>query len=713
MALVAVAAAMLMAVAGLPALSIADQSVTFPAAPYEGLQLTFTVAGAELGPGEEMENIPGATWGPGVIYRNGKYTGGPITVTGTATGAAGAYGYLEASLTGSTTRITFNAPEGAWSKDFKLTVDDPGSYSSVGLTITIQRFSKYDAIRVAATLNNPNPVTTSTEPTPSTSLTPSGSPTPAGKRPCNEAVRAYDLDPTAGIGTTFDYDDIQRQFEKAISDYERDAKSTAFAQDNILGTLPALAWLGNQGGATSVVNKQFVFTTDADREKWKVRLPKPKEVSPGTERALYEAIYAFSKKEQRKLTPGDVLYLALQQRNGNVKDAMLLAHNTLRSLSRMEQTMGNTDFEWTLVEHNPAFIGDYLEPLVDPAPLGEGQNTGSWYHMFGTAYFEMQARGTWGAYTLVQMSGDATSDQVTELTQQMLQILRKDPKLQVPANQTLYSKLANQVEQVARKYIFGSPDDPAKYCYNVVGAKIGAWLYQKRLLIKPAIQAPPVPPSGATIPTFPFGPLPLGNRPRGWDPAKVDPDTIISSSPLNITWSDGRETMILDQASQSLYGYFPVSVLPQWEADDETWGIVWTNTGSDSYRLTLEAADSGWAHLTRQHGSRTLVYPIELTAGEKLTLTIDPTSPTEPIKRADGSAIVPVETLPAETEPEPDRDQGLWPPLILAAIGLVSLLVTVGVVVLLVVLSRRGRRPPTMRPPHMGPPNMGPPTTRH
>lgn len=346
--LVAVIAAMLMVLAGLPAASVADESVTFPTVPYEGLQLTFTVAGADLGAGEEMENIPGATWGPGVIYRNGKYTGGPITVTGTATGAAGAYGYLQASLTGSTTQITFNAPETAWSKDFRLTVDDPGSYSSVALNLTIQRFSKYDAIRVAATLNNPNPVTAPPEPTPS-SLTPSPSQTPSGKRPCTEAVRAYGLDPNVGIGTTFDYDDIQRQFDKAISDYERDAKSTAFAQDNILGTLPALAWLGNQGGATSVVNKQFVFTTDSDREKWKTRLPNAKEVSPGTERALYEAIYAFNRQEQRKLTPGDVLYLALRQRNGNVKGrdatgaqhvAVLGAHGTDHGQHRLRMDAG-------------------------------------------------------------------------------------------------------------------------------------------------------------------------------------------------------------------------------------------------------------------------------------------------------------------------------------------------------------------------------------
>lgn len=84
----------------------------------------------------------------------------------------------------------------------------------------------------------------------------------------------------------------------------------------------------DQGGLTSTVNRQFVFTSDADQQTWSNRIPKPAEVTFGTERALYEAIFAFHRDNQRKLTPGDVFHLALQQRRGDAKEAMLLAHNT-------------------------------------------------------------------------------------------------------------------------------------------------------------------------------------------------------------------------------------------------------------------------------------------------------------------------------------------------------------------------------------------------
>lgn len=664
----------------------AGQTVTFPSTPYEGLQFTFTVSGAQLGTPEELKEIPGVTEGAGRIYRDGALTGGPVTVTGYATGTAGAYGYLQVSLAGSKEdSLAFNAPATEWRKDFSFTVADPERYYDLTLNISIQRFSRFDSITVSANFVNPNP------PSQAPTLEPSPSPTPSGKPPCPEAVSAFSLDPNASIGMQYDYADIRQQFDQAIIKYEKEATRTAFAQDNILGTLPAVAWLGNQGGATSLINRQFVFTSDADREKWKSKLPSPTEVPFGTERALYEAMFAYQRDEHRRLTPGDVLFLALEQRQGDAKEAMLLAHNTLRSLARMEQSLGNTDFEWTMVEHNPGFITQYLSPLVDPAPLGEGQNTGSWYHLFGTAYFEMQARGTWGAYTLVQLTGDALDDRITELAQQIARVMKNDPNLQLRANQTIVSKAANEIEQVARKHIFGSPDDPAKYCFNVTGAKIGAWLYQQRLLIKPAIQPPPSPPPGVTIPTI-FGPLPLGSRPGDWRFDQHDPDTVISSSPLNITWSDGQDTMVLDQGSSSLYGYFPVHVFPQYEADGQTWGMIWTNTGTDAYRLTLQASQSGWAHLTRVHGNQAFVYPIELAEGETLTLQVDPDSPTAPLTRADGTQVLPIELAP-EPVPEPDRDNGDLTLVVLG--GLVVALLGGGLVALGLALARRRRATPS------------------
>lgn len=302
----------------------------------------------------------------------------------------------------------------------------------------------------------------------------------------------------------------------------------------------------------------------------------------------------------------------------------------------------------------------------------------------------MQARGTWGAYTLVQLTGDALDDRITELAQQIARAMKDDPNLQLRANQTLVSKAANEIEQVARKHIFGSPDDPAKYCFNVTGAKLGAWLYQQRLRIKSAVPAPPAPPPGVTIPTI-FGPLPLGNRPPGWRIDQHDPDTVISSSPLSITWSDGTDAMVLDQGSSSLYGYFPVHVFPQYEADGQTWGMIWTNTGTDAYQLTLRASASGWAHLTRTHGNQVFVYPIELSEGETLTLHVDPDSTTVPLTREDGTEVLPIELIP-EPVPEPDRDDGDLAFMVVAIILLTVLgggLIAVGVL-----LARRRRAVP-------------------
>ncbi len=676
-----------------PTASSQEGTVTFPSSPYEGLQLTFTVSGATLGVPEDLENIPDITYGAKRIYRDGTLASGPLTVTGYATGSAGAYGYLEISLTGSAQRVEFAAPESEWRQDFSLRVDNPEYYSDLTLNISIQRFSKFDSIGVSANFLNPNPLV---QPPPTY-------PTPAnlGKPPCPEAVEAYSLDPNTGIGIQYDYADIQQQFDQAITTYEQEASSTAYVQDNIGGTMPALAWLGNQGGATSVINRQFVFTSDADRQKWSTRVPTAAEVSPGTERALYEAIFAYHNQQQRKLTPGDVFYLALKQRNGNAKEAMLLAHNTLRSLARMEQSMGNTDFEWTMVEHSPGFITEYLAPVVDPAPLGEGQNTGSWYHMFGTAYFEMQARGTWGAYTLVQWTGDELNDRITELAQQIARTMKDDPNLQLRANQTLLSSAANEIEQLARRYIFHSEEDPPKYCYNATGAKIGAWLYQQRLRVEPAVTLPSGPPAGVTIPTI-FGPLPMDNRPPGWKLSQPDPDTIIMSSPLSITWTDDQNTMVLDQSSASLYGYFPVHIFPQYEEADQTWGAIWTNTGTDAYQLTLQASQTGWAHLTRVHGNDVLTYPMEVTEGEIFTLQVDPDSPTAALQRQDGTLVEPL-LLAGEELAEPDRDDGTMATLVIGALVLLGGGALLTLIVVLVARRGRQRQQPVAPAPARGP----------
>jgi len=617
---------------------VQSQSVTFPAQPYEGLQITFTISGASLGAAQDIQNSSPFA-GFSRLYDNAALSGGPVKVTGYATGEKGAYGYLQARLTGSTEPpLQFSDTSGeAWKQEFSFTVPNPEQYSYLVLNIIIQRFSQYDSIGINAEINNPGNLVTPT---------PTQTPVPVtGKMPCGEAVLKYALDPNQPTQMQYDYADLQKQFEQALKKYEAN-NARAYAQDNILGTLPALSWLANQGGTINAINKQFVFTSDADREKWKNKIPRASQVTPGNERALYEAMYATA-KNGKKLTPGDVFYLALVQRGGDAKGAMLLAHNTLRSLSRIADSIfTDSDQTLTQVEWNPSFISEYFAPLISPEPLGVGQNNGAWYHLFGVAYFEMQARGTWGAYTLVQLTGDASMEMINQKLGEMLKVLKQDPELKVPTNQSLYSDLANETEQLARKYIFLSPDDPMKYCYNVWGAQLGAWLYRNRLAIKPALQLPPSPPRGVTIPTI-FGPMPLDSRPTGDSVDKNNPDTWISSSPMKITWENSQYKMVLDQQSNSLYGYFPVNVFPMYEQDTNTWGMVWVQTGSDDYRITLEATQDGWAHLTRSNSGQTQVYPIALKAGDKLTLDTSASQPTPALVRSNGNIITPIDLTPA------------------------------------------------------------------
>jgi len=643
--------------------------VTFPAAGFAGVQVTYSVTGVELGPPHDLDpNDPFyALYGAERDYPDARWTGGPITVSGFATGTEkSTAGFLGVSLGGSNApTLDFDVPRGVWRQEFTLTLAHPELEDHVvlGLAISPVRGSLVHEIAVTATIAN--------------RTLPSATPSAPGLPPCPEAVSAYSLDPTQNLPMTLAYADVQKQFDDAITRYETDSHSGAFAQDNILGTLPALGWLGNQGGATSVINRQFVFTSDADRARWAKKLPTAAEVTPGTERALYEDIWSTA-RSGKKVSPGDVLYFALKQRKGDVKEAMLLAHNTLRSLARSEETLGNVDYEWTVVEHNPSFITDYLTPLVDPAPLGEGQNTGSWYHLFGTAYFEMQARGTWGAYTLVSTAESKLDADITELHQQLAQVLAADPKLALPANQSLYSRLANQIESVARKRLFGSPDDPSKYCYNVMGAQLGSWLYQGRLTIKPAIEVPPPAPAGTTVPTV------FGDLPKATD--KDDPDTWISSSPLDITWDDGTNVMTLDQESASLYGYAPFFVLPQYEEATDTWGMVWTGTGT--YTLRMRATQDATAHLTRIVGSTAYVYPLEVTAGETLTLHVDQGHNSASVERAGGGLIAPVMVA----TPEPDAGFGPDPMLVVAGLAVGALILAVALVAVVIVVVRRRRR---------------------
>ncbi len=161
-----------------------------------------------------------------------------------------------------------------------------------------------------------------------------------------------------------------------------------------------------------------------------------KSIRPGTEMALLDAIKAAksAKPEGEKLTPGDVFHLALKQTGGKINQALLLAHNTLRALARP----GLGDYPVTGVQEKPEFFNETF------VTLREGDNSGPFYHIFGTAFFAYQQRVT-----------NAVMPQV------------------------IGSELANQLEQWFRELNPNDPQppDPVKYCFNYWGAQSGSRLF--------------------------------------------------------------------------------------------------------------------------------------------------------------------------------------------------------------------------------------------
>ncbi len=167
----------------------------------------------------------------------------------------------------------------------------------------------------------------------------------------------------------------------------------------------------------------------------------------GSEPALAEAIRKAAVDGHRKLNPGDVLRLALEQREGDMREALLLAHNTLRSLARAG------DAGVTGVDRQTEYYTDYLTTIRD------GDNAGPWYHLFGTAYFELQSKGDYVAH--LWPAEDAISA-IDLLLQGVDQLLGRDPEQDKSGCQALTSELANLAEQFYLQALGGEQPDPEK-----------------------------------------------------------------------------------------------------------------------------------------------------------------------------------------------------------------------------------------------------------
>lgn len=355
---------------------------------------------------------------------------------------------------------------------------------------------------------------------------------------CPEALAYFGIQQPAQTHIRRNFDGVLAGFTQAVETFKRNNPGTppTVSVPNSVNAIPtALNWLFAEGGAAANLNlpggqglsRSFIFTPPADvgrvfadnRGLYGGTL----RTTPGTEPALLQAIVAKHGREgKRKLSPGDVFGLALEQTKGDARLAALLAHNTLRSLAR------GADGNFTGISQNLTFFTEYLQTirgdkLATPPAGGDGlagDYAGPWYHLFGTTFFELQVRGAQlGAVAQPINPFDNPGTGVLSLTNaQWIMSLFNSGEF----NPTMDSTLANSMEQYYREYLGGRTPDPEKYCFNVWGANMGAWLFNSltpSLGPAGAAQPQPVIPPPAVTPQPQPQPQPAPSLPSGgWAP---------------------------------------------------------------------------------------------------------------------------------------------------------------------------------------------------
>jgi hypothetical protein len=112
----------------------------------------------------------------------------------------------------------------------------------------------------------------------------------------------------------------------------------------------------------------------------------------GREVVLRDAIAREVERTGKRLQPGDLLALSLDLNDGNVTQALITVHNTLRALSRGD------DAATGIAEQDLEFFHDTLDTRFrTEATTRRTDLSDDWYHMFGMAAvgFVSQQKGFW------------------------------------------------------------------------------------------------------------------------------------------------------------------------------------------------------------------------------------------------------------------------------------------------------------------------------
>ncbi|HEY8719244.1 hypothetical protein [Pengzhenrongella sp.] len=500
---------------------------------------------------------------------------------------------------------------------------------------------------------------------PTSAGTPPAASTPLPGRPlCDEAVRYYG-DTLAQAGVTdpkatrlrTGLAEILTGFAAVITDY--DAAHAGAPAHSAVGstgvTLGAINWLWEVGGLSSKIPGISKLYGNAPTDAFVTH----------TEPRLAQKIAASS----HPLSPAEVFAIALELNKGDVGNALLAAHNTLRALGRGDLV----DQELTGVSKaDGSLYGTHLADLRSGA-----ENSGPWYHLFGTAYFELVSSLTGKGAELAQAAAFASDDAPAGAT--AVAAATDHFGGQLPTASAL-SGWANWAEQRIRARN-GSKPDPEKYCLNVWGAQLGAVLAQAM---------------GGTA-SYASSSFEFDANAGG---SEVD----VLQSPFSVRWTTPAGTTTLDQTSGTVTFGNALLVYPL--AEGGSWGGVFVPPADSSGTVTFVATKAGAElHFLRVNPREAVLYRATAgQAGEEMTLALGTESFGAAMTSSGGESIVPERLNPTTTNVSARTSAGLSPfpdrsgdassaAAKLAGAGTVLVLLGVGTALLI----KRRRNPPSNR----------------
>jgi hypothetical protein len=400
----------------------------------------------------------------------------------------------------------------------------------------------------------------------------------------------------------------------------------------------------------------------------------------GQERALVQQIQERARQLRAEgndapFSPGAVLAAAVELHGGDVTEALLTAHNTMRALAGSPA---------------PGLESISSEDLFDDevAPVKGSANAEALAQFFGSAYLEMSVQGSWGAqltgHALTLLSGNPAFSVVGIVGDELLEALA-DRVIGGNAGTSITARVYHGLADFSAQAGGVGVPDPEQFCFSIWGAQIGKQLYD----------------------ALPYAGTRIFNGPAFADVAPADPTEKrflnVLESPFSVEFSgpDGQLRLVqgatLDDAR--IAGSVPNVFVPV--PEDTTWGAGWLGVEEAGGSIVFEATAAGAVlHYVRTDvdtGATAYFETTAAAAGDRYTVTTD------------SASLMPVMTGPNGERIEPillqldltgsfdgtDEDTADGSSLLVPIVAGVAAAVVVGGTAILLWEWRRRRRGPT------------------